>query len=269
MIFAMSDIHGHYTEFMQAIHNLDDLSTVKEGRDKLILLGDYIDNGPESYKVVKKIYDLQRECGKEQVIAVRGNHEKWFLDFLYTKERDWLGEDWNLNTSRTFLMEEQLEKVKELALKEGGDAAYNFIRELIRNNHKELIEWMYQLPYYYATETQVFVHAGVDEEAGEFWQLGTSNYFFVEKFPPSYGTFCKDIIAGHVSTSSFVKEHNFHDVVWDGQSHYYIDGSVRSGRRIPILVYDENEKRYYSLEGNLREGKMKEVKVADRYANSI
>ena len=54
MIFAMSDIHGHYTEFMQAIHNLDDLSTVKEGRDKLILLGDYIDNGPESYKVVKK-----------------------------------------------------------------------------------------------------------------------------------------------------------------------------------------------------------------------
>ena len=54
MLFAMSDIHGCFDEFINRIHDLNDLETVKAGKDKLILLGDYIDRGPESYKVLQK-----------------------------------------------------------------------------------------------------------------------------------------------------------------------------------------------------------------------
>ncbi len=48
MLFAMSDIHGCFDAFINRIHDLNDLETVKAGKDKLILLGDYIDRGPES-----------------------------------------------------------------------------------------------------------------------------------------------------------------------------------------------------------------------------
>ena len=97
MLFAMSDIHGCFDEFIYRIHDLNDLETVKAGKDKLILLGDYIDRGPESYKVLQKIYDIQQAYGPDKIIVLRGNHEEWFLEFLEKKNRDWIGEDENLN----------------------------------------------------------------------------------------------------------------------------------------------------------------------------
>lgn len=67
MLFAMSDIHGCFDAFINRIHDLNDLETVKAGKDKLILLGDYIDRGSESYKVLQKVYDIQQECGPDKV----------------------------------------------------------------------------------------------------------------------------------------------------------------------------------------------------------
>lgn len=49
-IYAMSDIHGCLQEFEAAL-DLVDLS----GDNKLILLGDYIHSGADSYGVLKKI----------------------------------------------------------------------------------------------------------------------------------------------------------------------------------------------------------------------
>ena len=57
-IYAMSDIHGMYGPFMRRIKQLNNLETVKLGIDKLILLGDYIDVGNNSFKVLKTIYEL-------------------------------------------------------------------------------------------------------------------------------------------------------------------------------------------------------------------
>ena len=155
------------------------------------------------------IFSLQKSS-PDRVIALRGNHEEWFLDFLDGKEDTWLGADINLRTSRTFLTNEQLEKIKtDFA----GDAqkVYAFIRKCINENHKELIAWMRNLPYYYETDKQIFVHAGIDEEAGEWWEWGTSDYYFVNKYPATTGEFYKDIIAGHVGTASISGNKDFHD----------------------------------------------------------
>ncbi|MNW33696.1 hypothetical protein D3C74_106620 [compost metagenome] len=46
----------------------------------------------------------------------------------------------------------------------------------------------------------------------------------MSKFPATYGKFHKDIIADHISTSSLAKDNKFHNVYWDGKSHFYIDG---------------------------------------------
>ena len=102
--YILSDIHGFYRELYVRIDQLGNLHTVidEAGEDKLILLGDYIDEGENSFKVLDLIFRFQKSC-PERVIALRGNHEEWFLDFLDGKEDTWLGADINFKTSRTFL----------------------------------------------------------------------------------------------------------------------------------------------------------------------
>ena len=77
----------------------------------------------------------------------------------------------------------------------------------------------------------------------------------VGKYPPSVGHFYKDIIAGHVAASHLAKDKGFRDIFYDGESHYYIDGSTAKFKRILCLAYDEATKKYYQLEedGTLRD----------------
>ena len=44
------------------------------------------------------------------------------------------------------------------------------------DRQEELIKWIEEMPSYYDGESQIFVHAGIDEEAGEYWMWGS--YFF-------------------------------------------------------------------------------------------
>ena len=73
---GMSDIHGMYEPFIRRIKQLNNLESVKAGKDKLILLGDYIDIGNNSFKVLKTIYELQKEVGADNMIVLMGNHDK-------------------------------------------------------------------------------------------------------------------------------------------------------------------------------------------------
>ena len=75
--FMMSDIHGFYEAFETALNKVD-----FSGENQLFLLGDYIDYGPDSRKVLEKIKALQEIYGSQKVITLLGNHEKALLDWL-------------------------------------------------------------------------------------------------------------------------------------------------------------------------------------------
>ena len=45
------------------------------GDNRLILLGDYIHDGPDSFGVLKRIMQLERQYGTEKVMVPAGNHE--------------------------------------------------------------------------------------------------------------------------------------------------------------------------------------------------
>jgi serine/threonine protein phosphatase 1 len=246
-IYAMSDIHGFLRPLYKRFDQLGNLQPMMDEKDKLILLGDYIDGGTDSLQTIEMIFVWQESYPKN-IIVLRGNHEDIFIDFLDGKENAWLGADAGLKTSKTFLNEEQLEKVKELAIEGSLRKVYPYVRECIKKNHKDLINWMRKLPYFFETKNQIFVHAGVDEEAEELWKVGTPDYYFVSKYPATTGKFYKDIIAGHIGTSSISGNLEFYDIYFDGQSHYYIDGTVEISGIIPVLAYDEVKKTYYSLQ---------------------
>lgn len=249
----MSDIHGFY-DIMQK--NLD-LISFSDKETKLILCGDYIDYGPESCKVLYIIKDLITSY-PSQVVAIKGNHETMFLDFLYAKDDDiwnfeWLGADQDFSTVDTFISLSSKEIInqlkKELTYQDYLFRAAKIIKEDILTNHIELIQWLKNLPFYYETETQIFVHAGIDEEAEEYWKYGTPDEYFVGKFPATFGNFNKDIIAGHISSAEVANDESFlGKVFWDNESHYFIDGNVIKSGVVPLLKYDTNSKNHSSYE---------------------
>lgn len=254
MIYAMSDIHGQFDLMKKRVDQLKPL--LEEDNCKLILLGDYIDRGNKSYQCLKLAYDLEREFGSKKVIVLKGNHEVWFEEFLFDHEDIWLEEDGDFFTSGTFLTEEQF---KELDCKSTRDSRISYVKNCIKENHKELLLWMRKLRLFYETDTQIFVHAGVDEEIPEeeleWCTIGTSAEIMTGKYPPSIGHFYKDVIAGHVAASFVAGDRGFKGIYFDGESHFYIDGSVGKNKKVLCLAFDEVKGKYFQLEedGDMRE----------------
>lgn len=212
-IYAMSDIHGCLDAFEYAL-SLIDLS----GGNKLILLGDYI-HGPDDYGVLRKIMGLQKEYGSDKVIALLGNHEEMACD-----GRQPIGAVGD-QTLHNQTPHDQA----------GDDAGY--------------LTWMESLPRYYAEGNTIFVHAGIDEEAGDLWKWGTGDHIFTEKYPAQTGRFYNDvrIVAGHIGTAEISGDPEFHDIYYDGASHYYIDGSVLESGTIPVIKIDTKTNKYYRV----------------------
>ncbi|MCR5732990.1 MAG: metallophosphoesterase [Lachnospiraceae bacterium] len=270
MIYAMSDIHGCITDLQKQMEEVD-----LRGENRLIFLGDYIDYGNSSYQVLKYIWDLQREYGDEKIIVLKGNHEamllEWIDDFSgqYSSELEalsydsWLKTDsqYRFNTFRTFLTEDDFQKFEDFCLKASFVEMNIKAVSMLKENYTEMIGWIAKMPSFFETDTQIYVHAGVDEDAGEYWKWGTSDDIFLWKFPASFGRFEKDVIAGHTGTSGLAHESNYHDVYYDGMSHYYIDGSVYKHGKLLLLAFDEHDGKYYQIEN----GKMIPVRPFDKY----
>lgn len=179
------------------------------GDNMLILCGDYV-HGYDSYTVLDRIIGLQETYGSNKVVALMGNHEEMVMNGM-----------WHITEQEKIEYDEEREK--------------------------RYINWMRKLPLYYKTDTQIFCHAGICEEAEDLWEVGTSDYEFTSKFPAQTGKFYMDIIAGHVGTCSISHNPNFHDIYFDGCSHFYLDGSALDSGKIPVLMYDTDTKKYYQM----------------------
>jgi len=79
-LIAIGDIHGCHLEFADLLDKLQ-----LEREDRLILLGDLVNRGPDSCKVL----DLAREVG---AISLLGNHELRLLKYRRTGDKKYLKE---------------------------------------------------------------------------------------------------------------------------------------------------------------------------------
>jgi serine/threonine protein phosphatase 1 len=266
MLYAISDVHGCLEDLKKQMEQVD-----LTGGNKIVLLGDYIDFGDSSLQVLKYLWNLQNEHGKDRVIALKGNHEAMFLNWIdeykdifsdgtnYMAFNDWLVTDFECGAStiRTFLSDDQMRYIQQISRSSSMERINKEVVQMILSNHTDLIEWLRKMPVFYETEDQIFVHAGIDEEAGENCLFGTSEDILLWKYPATKGKFHKTIVAGHIGTASkcLANNQNYHDVYYDGESHYYIDGSVyKCGGKLLLLCYDEREDKYYQIEsGRKRE----------------
>lgn len=239
--YSMSDIHGHFNEFIDSLSKVD--LSAKDNR--LILLGDYIDNGPQSFEVLSKIIELEK-IFPEQIVTLLGNHEECFYGWLILDEPTASAFP---ETIKSFFSPEELNYI----FKSNPNNFETGVRNEIRNNAKfvPFINWFqkrYEDSRYFETENQIFVHAGIDEEAGKLWKELTSSEMFTNKFPLNTGGFLKDIVSGHVASWEVAKDKTYQGkIYYDSKNHYFIDGDVKNSKTIPVICYDTITKKYYFL----------------------
>ena len=263
MIYAISDIHGYYWEIYRWFDQMGNLAPFENGENKLVLLGDYIDYGADSFKVLRLIHAAALYL-QDALVVLRGDHEEAFLEWLdryghpnmgvadmdgFPERNGWLqaDSDTGYQTLRSFLEKEQWEFFSRI-LQSANELTLN--REaarMILDNHQEILTWLRSLPDYYETERQIFVHAGIDERAHGRWQELTDSHIFVRKYPVSTRYFLKDIIAGHVAAAEAAGDPEHEGIYFDGASHYFIDGAVQETGKLLCLAYDEKNGRYYEL----------------------
>jgi serine/threonine protein phosphatase 1 len=134
--FAIGDIHGCLDKLMALMGLID----IDWGVDALVFMGDYIDRGPDSRKVVDYVMGLREK--HERVVCLRGNHEAMFLNYLDRREEEIFLCNGGRNTLRSYGILPDAEDRKAM----------------IPPKH---IEFFRTLLPFYETEEYLFVHAGV------------------------------------------------------------------------------------------------------------
>lgn len=206
--YVISDIHGCYKEFLSMLDKVGFSEA-----DQLILAGDYIDRGKNSYEMLK----WMEHCPKN-VQLVRGNHDEAFAVninlMLQLDRKEGLKSDFSSNKDAIALY-----KSIKYFLKNGRNSTlyfdwYGTIRDLLKRSGvtlDDLSRWavlVQQMPYYYELKVRdrvcIVVHAGYAEELEQIGALFSDlREFYLYARRESYqfgGKRHGMIIAGHTPT---------------------------------------------------------------------
>jgi serine/threonine protein phosphatase 1 len=171
--FIIGDIHGCYASFDQL---LNDIAPVA-GEDRLIILGDMINRGPNSNLVLDKL--IQMRLKGYEIIALQGNHELMFLNFLSGK---------NINF---FLIN-------------GGDATINsyqikspYSKDALKKIPDSHVQFLKSLFPYWEDEKHIYVHAGLQPGVKLAKQQPDWLYWSRENFINQQYDYGKQVVFGH------------------------------------------------------------------------
>lgn len=171
-LYAIGDIHGCYDNLISLLSKLP-----LTDQDMLIFLGDYIDRGQDSRKVVDFMIELKRNRG-DKIVFLKGNHEKMLLDYLNGKN-------------------------KELFLLNGGKSTIDqYEKDGVLNIPDAHLDFFYSLKTMYVTEKYVFVHAGLKPGVSIDCQQEDDLLWIRGDFIFSDFDFKKKVIFGHTPMKS-------------------------------------------------------------------
>lgn len=188
-VFAIGDIHGCYN-LLESI-----LSKWNPMEEQLIFLGDYLDRGPDSSKVIQKVMQLTQE---HDVITLSGNHERLFLSWLEKPEE--LSEYYlNPKVGGAATVQSLLD------LPNFNIAASNFsIKELTTKIQKEqtkIVEFVKSLRRFYLWGPFLFVHAGISPLEENFRNTKEEDLYWIREEFYKVPHKAKEIVVfGHTPT---------------------------------------------------------------------
>jgi serine/threonine protein phosphatase 1 len=142
-IWAIGDIHGCYQELMALYKQLLEAGLQPE-KDTVVFIGDYMDRGPDSKKVIDQLIEWHKQYS--HWIFIYGNHEDIFLNWYYGKQNYQEDSQWSC-----FLYNGGVQTLKSYGLSEP-------VKKLPQN-HIDFITDTLRL--FYETDKYIFVHGGL------------------------------------------------------------------------------------------------------------
>ncbi len=232
-MLAISDIHGELDKFERLLNVVQ----YDNEQDQLLLLGDYVDRGPKSRAVLDKVIQLT----SEGAITLLGNHDKMMIDAFENPEDPFHLKRWYYNGG--------IKTLKNYGYEiENDDAKYWYNTEkipepLVLNEQiRPHIAFLKTLPFYYETDTHIFVHAGVHPDTALELTDSHTLVWIREEFHKGYNGE-KTVIFGHTPTKHLHKKPE----VYIGENNIIgIDGGCAYGGR--LYCFEAVEKSIYYVE---------------------
>lgn len=152
-IYAIGDVHGRYDLFRQLMHIIErDQADRSPMPTQVLLLGDIVDRGPDSARMVKGCMNLT--ASTDRFMVLKGNHEEMMVKALkgdLTVYRHWL----------TFGGRETLISWGVDPLIAEGPATMDNLASAAATVGAKPVSWLEKLPLQYRYGDYLFVHAGI------------------------------------------------------------------------------------------------------------
>ncbi|WP_189407218.1 metallophosphoesterase family protein [Mesorhizobium sp. M1A.F.Ca.ET.072.01.1.1] len=153
VVYAIGDVHGCYDELRTLEQKIELDALQFRGRKTIIMLGDYVDRGPNSRRVVEHLMAPPPEGFMRVCLA--GNHEVAMLAYL---DGHLSLEPWLRVGGRETLFSYGIDPDRLADLYGSSEEVDERIREAIPATH---VAFMRTLPVMICSERFLFVHAGI------------------------------------------------------------------------------------------------------------
>lgn len=182
--FVTSDPHG----YIEPLQSIVEFANKMYNPDYFIFLGDYVDNGKQSFQVLKYLKDFQ--SSRDNVIVLSGNHDK--LNLMYSISH------WHLSHCRNYLtmsdtMKSFIDSKEFLSFEEA--------QGIVKDN-EELFSWVDNLPTSFIYGDTIFTHAGVNPRdfSDSYYHIMLHPHFIdqVKHLPFKF-------VIGHINVRNFTK----------------------------------------------------------------
>ncbi|WP_295631113.1 metallophosphoesterase family protein [uncultured Mitsuokella sp.] len=205
-ILAVGDIHGNFERLQSLFQHVP----YAPQEDLLIFLGDYIDRGPETAKVLQMVMKLKRKY--PHVITLTGNHEAMMRHYFQNhsiREPMDLEHGW---------------------LRSGGQATFTSLKETYEKDcglYHELLEFVLSLDHIATVgEQYLFTHAGFYPKLSYEEQVDDMLWIRTEFYEEYDGA--QTVVVGHTPVQCFDRDRHhplmFRNHIIDCDTGSYLPG---------------------------------------------
>lgn len=232
MIYVMSDLHGCYEEYIQALREID-----FSDKDELYVLGDVVDRGEDGIKI------LQDMMLRPNVIPILGNHEYMAMMVLRRLSKEITDE-----TAEGYLTLDDMTNYFHWT-SDGGNATASAFRKLDRETQNDILEYLEEFSLFEEVcaggKDYILVHGGFEpfepEKPLEDYDLSAlifqapdyEKVYFADKY----------LVTGHQPTLSLDDE-SLRGKILRKNNHIAIDCGCVFGGSLAVLRLDDGKEWY-------------------------